>query len=414
MTPFVSELPKSGWIDSASLYQVVDYFDHQFKLPIKYPWSIRTVVDLTILFMLTDYQQLAPSTANTSMVEDDQAVLTNHLLKQGLVKPILFSQSQRDIGRKSSLLWASSIPGLRALRLATYELLHDSTNFDPWINWVIDSGTLVAHTSTHGSLIDDHSKEVVGLALRKTPKEMTELCERASSESFVRSIKVGVRTPDDDEVIAGYMCSSLVRGRAHAHMASYQSIQLTPHPFREGIFVEPLETGELTIPTHLQVSNTVERLAQYVVAIAAQRTTTHGRLIAWVETIAAVRSGLATSSKSMLAEQATSGGLDRAIQNLLTISGVHFGSRSLTASLDVLYGVGVGALVSAFVQYIDAGKYVGHSLEIGLVAGIATTFTRHSLAERSSEKITQLTQANLLASGAGIVRRSWSAEGRLK
>ena len=195
-------------------------------------------------------------------------------------------------------------------------------------------------------------------------------------------------------------------------MAVSEGMQLTPHPFREGVLCDTDENTDST-PTLLSVSNTVERLAQYIIAISGQQRSTDARLASWVESIAKVRAALAVSSAQWLSEQNTASALESAIHNFLKYADLLYGGRTLQTTVDLGYGVAVGVLAAVFVEITGIARYLGHAPEIGIVAGTVTLAARAKLAERTAEKLTYLTQKSLLESGAGIVRRHWSDEGRL-
>ena len=404
--PFVSELQNSGWIDSASLYQTVDYFDHQYNKAVKYAWSARTVVDLTVLFILTDYQQIAPSMEGIVMVHDDKMMLTECLLKSGLVKRLVCTDALRKYGREKAIEWASSAYGAQSLRDATTRLLQDSSNFGPWIDWTIGSKALTTHLKVHRSLVDEHALKAVGAALGKSKREIADLKQRASDLTFVESIRSYSQGAEAEDVIAGYMCSSLVRGRAHVQMALAVGNQIMPHPFRESVLFENTAANKAT-PTLLKVSNTVERLAQFVVAIAAQEKTTARRLQTWVDNIDKIRRELRVSEAHPLTEQYTPKLLEDTVATILKRSGLMFGSHSIHATVEYAYGVGVAVLASVAVDSAGLIPMLGHAPEYAAAAGLATALAQRRISERSAERITQLTQKNLLDSGAGILRRNW-------
>ena len=186
--------------------------------------------------------------------------------------------------------------------------------------------------------------------------------------------------------------------------------QLTPHPLREGI-LEGEDLNSYLPPARLSVSNTAERLSHHLIAIAAQNKTTAERLAAWVEAIKRARGQLSVSTFQLLAEQNSLDSIEATVHDFLKLAELHRAGQSLPTTVDVGYGVVVGTLTSIAVHASHVADYLGSAPEIGAVAGVAAMLNRMRTTEKTADKIIELTQANLLLSGAGIVKRNWSENG---
>ena len=403
-----SGLAGSGWVDSASLYQVIDYFDQAGSAPLGYPWSRQTVVDLTTLFLLTEYQQLAPAPQAVAIQENLQSFLLRRLHDSRVVNTLApLDPWIRPTAKRHAAGWLSQPDGRRQLASSTRNILADRESYRAWIDWVVRSGALVTHVRTHGSLIDTETAELVGLALQKSPSELHDLMARSSNLALVSNYTNGDQSLEFDDLCSGYIASALIRGLAHMNMARSCNVQLTPHPFREQL----VPVGGLDASTRpvLRVSNTCEALAKVIIRVAAGEGSTAGRLNLWVENISRSRAIL-KDAWGYLVEQESAESIERSIHDFSKRAQFQFAKADLSTGTDWAISVFTGLLVAV---YVDSPL----SPIIGPVAGavvggaVGTVLNSLRVSQKVANKVSYLTSDALQSCGSGIVRRNWSPDG---
>lgn len=410
MEPFVSDLPHIGWIDSASISQVVDYFDHQYDRKVKYPWSEQTVVALTVLLLHTNFQRIAPSPVETAAVPGPQSDLIDGLLQIGLVKPLEQSLRARNDAVASARAWAVSSEGARTLRSATFLLLHDKANFTHWISWVIESGALSTHVEAHATLIDDVSADVVGLALLKTPHELNDLRVKARDKSYVAHLKRDATSTEAVDLIGGYVCSALFRGRVHAELAHLHSMQLTAHPLRE-LILDSSGLEQHRAQPLLRVSNSTEFLARLIVNIASKQMTTSRRLQSWITNIDKARKAV-NASPRRLSEELTLDAARDAAMGIARAADLDFTGTTMSASVECLLHILAGLTVHTVLP-ASLGAAVGPAAEFAAIGIAAAALHATHAGHKVANTLARFDQESLLKRGPGVVRRHWTIDGRI-
>jgi hypothetical protein len=407
MKQFTSTLADSGWIDAASLYQVVDYFDQCKTTPHGYPWSRQTVVDLTTIFILTEYQQLAPSPQKIRSQRDIQSILVSTLLDSKVVTPLTnFDEKKWCNSKQLTHDWFLNPDGKRHLK-KSIELTLADESFGSWIDWTTAQGALENHVRSHGSLIDTDTSELVGLALEISPRELQQLKELAANGEQVKKYANGLRDSSFNDMCAGYIASAMVRGFTHIEHAKLCNVQLTPHPFRENI---ALHSAEVSMPRPvLKVSNTCEALANVIIHIAIGEATTEQRLKLWVANIEKSRAIL-KDAWGYLAEQDQPEDIERSIHDFAKRAKFQFASTDTNTAIDWALGAGLGALVALYID-VPLSPIIGPMAGVIFGANIGALTNRAKISEKVSNSFAYLNSDSLRNCGSGIVKRRWNTEG---
>lgn len=384
-----------GWIDSASISQVVQYFDGDYNKPDPYPWSYRTVVDLTVLLMMTDHQCIAPGVRAThSKVDDGQTRLYTLLRNEGIVRQLKLTdeESVKKALRKTKE-WARREETIRKLQVVLDDLINDKENFQRWIDWVVTGDAWRNHAIVHGGLIDKTFSRYVQKVLGIESGQMRELKKMTSNISHLDLLSQK-RDLDFIEACKGYMCSALIRGRFHLNASLLENHQLTPHPFRE-IVLPP--RSESAVTEH--ITDTRDCLAKLVIYGAAQQSTLDKRLACWVENIRLIRP-ITTGMPDLLPqidnpEVAYSEAYRRAKDANLIM-----GNKRMVTVIDFLIGLFSGAIIGITLDPITG-------IIIGATAGTASNLLKVS--EKGSRVFWfRLRGRELKKAGAGLIRREWT------
>ena len=402
--PATSQLP--GWIDSASLYQVVDYFD---KLN-PYPWNAQVVIGLTILFMQTDFQEIGRANAKNIRVDDHQRLLTDELIKFGLAKPAAIDEGVRRDAVAHVKRWALAEPVAQTLRTATNSLLKDTVNFNHWIRWVISSNSLKVHGTTHTSLMDADFAVPIGHILGFDEHHLQDLIARASDASILNGIQPDHGPSGEIDLIGAYMCSAFLRGAVHARIAGNER-QLSPHPLRAPVL--SLITTRDQRPA-LEPTWTMKYLAEVVVLGATRRHSLRERLMEWVSQIDKVRRFLRDPTKKLVEVESPEGGLKEAMR-IAHAADLHILSPREEA---FAHSIGVMALVPAIWYVVKVGddflnlQGFEHLAELGLHTAGALGIHVADPIRRGAGYIERFEQETLLRRGAGLlVRQGLTVEG---
>lgn len=263
-----------GWIDAASIHQVVDYFDRGYNRPDPYPWSYMTVVDLTVLLMMTDHQCVAPGVyATRQEVDDGQFRLFSLLRSEGLVRQLKLTDKESiEKALRKTKEWARKESTIRKLRVVLDHLINDKENYQHWIDWLVTGDGWINHAIVYGGLVDKAFSSYVQKILGKEKEEMREFLKMTCNISHLEFL---ARKRDDEfiEACRGYMCSTLIRGRFHLYTSLLEDYQLTPHPLRE-VALPP--RNESAVTGH--ITDTRDCLAKLIIYGAAQQSSLDKRL----------------------------------------------------------------------------------------------------------------------------------------
>lgn len=384
-----------GWIDSASLSQVVQYFDRDYNKPNPFPWSYRTVIDLTVLLMMTDHQCIAPGVHNEQRkVDDGQSRLYSFLRNEGIVKPLnLSSKENVKKALRKTKEWARREGTIRRLRSMLDSMINDGENFQHWIDWVVTSDAWINHAKTHSGLIDQIFSSSVQEVLHKTDSQMIEFQKMTSDLSHLNLLSIK-RDDEFIEACKGYMCSALIRGRFHLDASLLEDHQLTPHPFRE--IALPLASKSAVTG---QITDTRDCLAKLIVYGASQQNTLDKRLRCWVENIRLIRP-IAIGMPALLPQLDNPDFAYSEAYRRAKDANLIMGNRRMVAVIDLLIGMFSGATITG----ITLDPIIG--TVVGAIVGSASNTLKVS--EKGSQAYWFLLKGKALKrAGAGLIRREW-------
>ena len=386
----------NGYIDSASLHQVIQCFDASYSD--QYPWSLQTATEVTSLLVRTEHQHIAPGlgTKGSAIVADQYDKLVDQLLTERILDRLpAFDAAAQTTALKRTKQWTGRADNLKKLS-ATVEALHaDRANFRPWIEW---SATKAWHSHSarlHGLFDTSFSRHIAKL-LSLTEDEVLELHRQSLDPKSLDSLignRHGHRYKDFALMSRAYIASTILRGKYHDEVAKLTSLQIKHHPIRSLIC-----SGGTRAPVSFPVSNTLSALSTMLIHGAACQKKTSDRLACWVENINRVKPLLASGREEVGPKDTDHAAIDVAAR-IAREAAIHMGDRRFTTLLELGLSLGVGILT-----------HVTLSPWLALPAAAAAKVALHH--ERVGDKLWNAwhLRANKLKElGAGRISCGWAA-----
>ena len=332
----------TGLIDTATISQVVECLDR--GMTGQYPWSLRTVLDLTVLLMREEHLALAPGLAPPKgIVRDNQDLLMDIMSLNGLVASVFAVERKTlDSATSRSKQWIGRAAHLDAVRAEVDQLIADKTNFENWIDWTAPNAWH-SHARRLGGLFDTTYLPYVARILDISGREALAL-HRRSTEPEEISRLLAVRGQDFEHMTRAYVASAIMRGRYHEEVARLRNLHLSRHPLR-GI-VSKTRTGKAV--AEIRVPPAVSCLACIVLYGAVRQARLEDRLRCWVDNIRRVR-GLLARGGLQLTEGTGHGAVDAAY-SVAQRAGVQIVDSRLDSFFEMLAGLGIGTLAAIFLN----------------------------------------------------------------
>jgi len=407
MNPYQNVLADRGWLDSASLYQVIDFFDQIDRLPAGYSWSFQSVIEVTALLLYSDHQSIAASSQRITPQDDIQSRLHQSLVHAGAITSRSPSSQQATKNAKQDLAELLSKPVVTDSLRDTLLTFQSDVSFKQWSDWAVSSGAVVTHRGTHGSIVDHDTSNIIAQALGLGPSDLSTLLKAAADPKEVGLLSDGDNSPIRRQLLLAYAGSALIRGLFHRLLAEHSNEQLTPHPMRDRLLREVLPSTESS-PT-VAISNTSEALARLIIAIALRQSTTADRLARWVENIRRARAKIA-DSWGYLVETQLPTSTTRAVEDFARRASLVFARKELVQIIDWTIGYSLNRFIAVRVDAVlspllgsEPGIVVGASL--GAVANAGT------VSERIANRLSFAMSDDIKKCGRGVVRRIWTNGG---
>ncbi len=219
-----------GFIDSASLHQVVAAFDNQ-RFDDCHPWAWRTLVETTSVLITDKELRVAPSPVPAGTAKAGLGRIMDGLA--GIVGVVEVDSGVASDAQAATRRWARRTPRLAA---AYADLWLEEASFPDWLEWSIREAW-VEHASRLGGLFEYSYLNAIGSIVAEDPNELEELWYVSSDARRVAAI--AKERPESElrtRLSRAYVASTLIRGRYHDTVASKSGLHIVHHPLREGIF----------------------------------------------------------------------------------------------------------------------------------------------------------------------------------
>jgi len=327
-----------GFIDSASLSQIVQFLDLGFKS--NYELSVKTMYEVTCVFLLTDFQHVAPTWIKQSnIVSDAQDHLLNQLYEKMIVKPFPKVKPEDTLILETNVRnWVNDEDNFNNLKKALEKLLSDEYNYNPWIDWVARSGALLSHSKLNHGLFEESITDLISKLLSLSEREVTDLQSKSSKENFIVNI---VKERDDvfNTVCKAYMFSALLRSSFHLEFANKNDLHLFYHPFRSYISER---TKTTTLP--IEPTNTAQEVAAKIINSALNQSTLIEKVDTYVDNLFRVRSNI-NSGRISLQQANNNEVVCKNAEDISRIAGIPLANKNYERVIGFLISMGIGRLL---------------------------------------------------------------------
>ncbi len=382
----------TGLLDSCTVTQVVECLER--GLAGQYPWSIRTVLDLTALLIREGHLGLAPGLAPPkSIVHDNQDLLIDLMRSNGLVASLpqidsdtvhlAFTRSKKWIGRGEHLA---------ALRDEVDRLMADKKDFQNWIDWSAPHAWH-SYVSRSGGIFDTAYLAYVATILDISEREALDLHRRSADPGEISRL-VAVRGQDFEHMTRAYVASAIMRGRYHEEVARLKNFQLVRHPLRG--LISKTRTGRPV--AEVRVPQAAWCLACIVLYGAVRQSHLRDRLRCWVDNVRKARGFLARGGLDL-----TDGTRDAAVDAAVLVArraGIQIVDSQLDSLFEIIAGLGIGTLTAIFLN-----PWLGVPAGVGVRVGLKKVGFPHSF--RNAVAF-QTRRSKLEQVAAGRIETDWS------
>jgi hypothetical protein len=381
----------TGFVDSASISQVVQCLGASVSQP--YPWSIRTAIDLTSLFLGTDNQHIAPGLSRQGgCALDAQDYLIDRLLENHLIHSLNARDLSSSVLKNAELnlnKWVANPQNIKTLGNALNEVITDQHNYGPWIDEVVSGDAWTSHAVRHGGLFEKSLTSTIAQVLDISQEAAEELHKQSRNLELLQHLSKH-RGSDFEWMCKAYMLSALIRGKYHDEVARKTKLQLVQHPFRETIFTPTKGSVKfkVTRPSHM--------LSLFILGGAMQQRDLKDKLDCWVDNISRVRSKIATK-RARLDDTETDHAAYDVAKAIARDANITMADKRVYLLLDILSGLAIGTLTS-----ICLNPYIGVPL-----GAMATTALNNTEVYNKATNWFHLHGDKIKKLSAGRIIREW-------
>jgi hypothetical protein len=271
------------FIDSASLYQLIELFSKSSVDAELYPWLEQSAVHATQLLLIQPHISMSPSSSVTGGASGLYEKLTIALSGMvGLARP---NGATRESNSQDVLQWALRASGAIAQAHAALEA--DRLNFRKWEQWAIENAWM-EHSTRNSGLFDFVFIPAISKILNTSEEELLELQkESAIPEIIDRYIDGGRETRSFRLTRNAYAVAALLRGRFHEVVAQDTASSILQHPLRHGVLAKS------TTADPIEYSNTLYFLASIAITSAFAESDPAARIAQYCQNVEILRKCLA-------------------------------------------------------------------------------------------------------------------------
>jgi hypothetical protein len=242
-----------GYIDSASVYEVVNLFGHD-SVATSYPWALENTLTVTTALITTDIG-ITPGPGPSGVASEGYGLLCKHLASAIVRSSMPQGEAQQAL--EETKTWMRQ--NVSALSSTFLQLMSDDTNFVRWLDWYI-SHNWIEHSRRLDGLYNEDLLSEIGLGLKQanlgcSPNDLRKVLDRSRTISVVEEwAKKKTETEEFKIARAAFVISTLIRGHYHDLAAKKSRQFVRHHPFRPSTILPPLPN---TVPYQLIAPNQV-------------------------------------------------------------------------------------------------------------------------------------------------------------
>lgn len=279
-------IAKLRQIDSATLYQVVEYFSDQ-RLPDSYGWLMRSTYKATYALLSCQLSVARAPGGFGGPASDPYELLTNALATEiSFFAPDVKLEARL---RHTALKWCSD--NLSSIKSTYSQLAADKENFAPWLYWATHNAWFEHAGRLTGLFNEEH---IPFLAKLLGPSDV-ELKSLHGSSTQERQLRSWIAAPDSDAFVLAQQCyvlSAMMRGVFHDKVANHLGATAVQHPLRHDLSL--LLDAPSTKDTFLySPSEELLFLSAIVLESAAREASQAARIASFASNVKRVREAVA-------------------------------------------------------------------------------------------------------------------------
>ncbi|MGA2070667.1 MAG: hypothetical protein ABSG97_04895 [Sedimentisphaerales bacterium] len=384
-----------GWIDSASISQVVQAFDIYPNKNVPWEWDIPLFVTRLLISTSTRNIGLAPGISPIAFKSDGPiGGVTRKLLSSGIIARRISTPQIRENALEKTKDRINTSPSEFQKRFKDL-LKKDGDKVSGWLDWS-RRRALVEHFQLFGNLFDERFIPEIALLLNMGENDVRKLYKATSQLKDIEVLsKQKKNTTFCNEVLYCYLIAAILRGIYHDNVAASSGYQVAHHPIRT-TFLSDLPAQPLTF----EVSSAEDYLANIVLhdALLGEKNL-ENRLGRWAENITKIRNANKPGYQKidLRPKKDPSLAFDESLRAARTL-GIYCIPRSLENILPTVFGK-------------VAGKVIGYVLMPFI--GTCATLAEEAVVEESTEHLARRGIQTLYGRHGRLVKLAKLPPGRL-
>jgi hypothetical protein len=332
-----------GFVDSASLYEIVNYFRLGSN---SNKWAMQVSKELGAIFIGAPRVHIMPGFEPHGLPSDDYGQLVYRLADK--VRIFEVRPEVQLISLRRTKRWArdQSRKIYETLQqLYTGQYIDLSEDYSPFVEWLTNffQHNSVEHTLRLKGVFNRTLIPELSLIMQVPRPDLEHVWLMSCDPWHLRQARTLDRAAREDVQIMWDACAvaAMLRGRYHDGIAELSHVQVVHHPVRSPM-LKKLHTRPDTI---YNATETQQLLATITLHAALREKGTESRVAAWVEIVGATRLLVARGSLD-LAEKPTLELAERAAVEAARKVGIPAHGKLVSDALEFLAVLGVGAATS--------------------------------------------------------------------
>jgi hypothetical protein len=332
-----------GFVDSASLYEVVNYLRLGRSAN---RWAVQVSHDLGALFIGAPRIHIMPGFERDGFPSDAYGKMVASLTDTVRIFDIPAEVKVRALGRMRR--WARRNPDKVRDMLGK---LYDGTyadgreDYGPFVEWLANffRYNTVEHSSRLGGVFNKTLIPELSLTLQVPKDDLVKAWHMSCDSEFLSRSRFLDRASGEPLRIMWDACATaaMLRGRFHDGIAELSGVQVVHHPVRSPV-LKKLTAGSEVV---YQATDTQQFLSAILLNAALREKGTDARVAAWSGSVGVTRS-LAAQGLLDLSQQPTLDSAERAAVEAARKIGVPAYGSVVSQALELVAVVGVGAATS--------------------------------------------------------------------
>ena len=332
-----------GFVDSASLYEIVNYF----RLgPDSNKWSVQVSHELGAIFIGAPLVHIMPGFEPDGAPSDVYGKLIYHLADK--VKILEVAPDAQAIALRRTRQWTRNQPNkirdtLQRLYAGTYN--DQGEDYTPFLEWLTNffEHNAIEHSIRLKGVFNRTLIPELSIILQIPKPDLERVWGMSCDTGYLRRVRSLERTSAEAVQIMWDACATaaMIRGRYHDSIAEISQVQVVHHPVRSPMLKKLHDPDG----SFYQATDTQQILAAITLHAALREKDTDSRVASWVDSIGTTRL-MVSQGRLDLAQKPTLELSERAAANAAREVGIAAHSKLMTEALELMTVLSVGAATS--------------------------------------------------------------------